>query len=439
VLQSGLRPGIRLAFDSPLKGEGYREVFPFRKPWMFMLVLLAFDIAFLLPAIYTADQVLDAWTRMDGLFDLVIAVFLSAWLLGWSMAPLVMTSILLVLLFGREVVRAWRDESGGMVETFIGLPLIGIAVRYEASVMRNLRRVEPVGKSGTSWRGPHLAFDYGAHNSEFGSNLSTEDAARVKAEIELATGTVIRHGEARPEEMTIAQRPEPRGRLAALKRAARARVPEPVIAESVTAGPSAPTAVEPITLASPSTLVLIFANLVPVFGALAWGWDLSTVMVLYWAESAVIGLFNVLKIILVGGWGSVLAVPFFLGHFGGFMAVHFLFIYTLFVKGPEDSASSQGLAEVAGLFASLWPALLMLFLSHAYSFYRNFLGRGEFRGRQVKDQMSEPYSRIIFMHLVLIIGGGLSLFLGGPTPVLIGVIALKILFDVRAHLREHEA
>ena len=78
----------------------------------------------------------------------------------------------------------------------------------------------------------------------------------------------------------------------------------------------------------------------------------------------------------------------------------------------------------------------MLFASHAYSFYRNFLGRGEYRRRSVKNQMSEPYSRIIFMHLVLILGGGVTLILGEPTPVLLIVIALKVWFDIKAHLKQ---
>ena len=89
------------------------------------------------------------------------------------------------------------------------------------------------------------------------------------------------------------------------------------------------------------------------------------------------------------------------------------------------------------LFSGLWPALLALFVSHGFSFFHNFIGRGEYRGRTVKDQMSEPYSRIIFMHLVIIFGGGLTLVLGEATPVLVLIIAVKILFDVRAHLREH--
>ena len=52
--------------------------------------------------------------------------------------------------------------------------------------------------------------------------------------------------------------------------------------------------------------------------------------------------------------------------------------------------------------------------------------------------MSEPYSRIIFMHLVLIFGGGLSMFLGEQTPVLIIVIGLKIYFDIKAHIKQRK-
>ena len=99
--------------------------------------------------------------------------------------------------------------------------------------------------------------------------------------------------------------------------------------------------------------------------------------------------------------------------------------------------SAGDLNEVGLLFVSLWPALVALFISHAWSFFGNFMGRGEYRRRTVRDQMSEPYSRIVFMQLVLIFGGGLSMVLGQTGPVLIGVIALKVFFDVKAHIKEH--
>lgn len=69
----------------------------------------------------------------------------------------------------------------------------------------------------------------------------------------------------------------------------------------------------------------------------------------------------------------------------------------------------------------------------------NFIGQHEFQARDSKEQMAEPYKRIVFMHLVLIFGGGLSLVLGNSTPVLLAVIAVKIWVDVRAHIKEHAA
>jgi hypothetical protein len=283
--------------------------------------------------------------------------------------------------------------------------------------MRNLRFERPVKKSGYSWRGGHMIFDYGANAFRFGSDLDGAAAIELTHAIEAASGTTIRRGEALPAELEGQWEEDPLEVISAPAQRA-----EPVS--------------EPLALSSPSALALILANLVPLVGAAFWGWELSDVMVLYWAESAIIGFFNICKIAVIGRWAALLAGPFFAGHFGGFMAVHFLFIYGIFVEGMQDGGSGGDLAEVGQLFFDLWPALLALFLSHGYSFFVNFLGRQEYRGRTVGDQMGEPYSRIVFMHLVLIFGGGLTLILGGPTPVLLLVIGAKIWFDLRAHLKE---
>jgi len=327
-----------------------------------------------------------------------------------------MTGVLLMMLFGREVVRA----QPGSVELFTGLPLLGLGAAYEVSKMRNLRFERPPPKSGRSWRAGHLAFDYGANTVRFGSSLDGNSALALSHRIESAAGAV-RRGEATAEELEPAWEPEE--------------------AFSVPAAPVAEVSGPSLTLASPSSILLILANLIPVAGTVFLGWRLSDVMVLYWAESAVVGFYNLLKIAVIGRWLALLAGPFFLGHFGGFMAVHFLFIYGIFVEGFGKGGSTSGgdLAEVAALFVGLWPALLALFVSHGYSFFTNFIGRGEYRGRTVKDQMGEPYRRIVFMHLVLVFGGGLSLVLGSPTPVILLVIVLKVWFDLRAHLKQRES
>jgi hypothetical protein len=191
---------------------------------------------------------------------------------------------------------------------------------------------------------------------------------------------------------------------------------------------------------SATVLALVAANLVPLAGALFLGWDLAAIMLLYWAESAIIGVFNLAKMIAVGGWGAVGIGVFFCVHFGGFMAGHFIFISALFLQAaPDTEMVSNSAAGIMQMFLPLWPALLALCLSHGYSFVVNFLGRGEYKNKKLNKQMSEPYGRIILMHLVIIFGGALSMAMGQATPALVLLIAAKIAVDVRAHLKEHRS
>jgi hypothetical protein len=192
------------------------------------------------------------------------------------------------------------------------------------------------------------------------------------------------------------------------------------------------------SLASTTVLALVGANLVPLVGALFLGWDLGAIMLLYWAESAIIGIFNLGKMLAIGGWSGLLLGAFFVVHFGGFMAGHFIFIRALFLENSPDAAEiSGGLPGILNMFLPLWPALLALSVSHGYSFFVNFLGPGEYHYRKLNEQMTEPYSRIVLMHLVVIFGGALSMAVGEATPALVLLIAAKIAVDVRAHLREH--
>ena len=197
--------------------------------------------------------------------------------------------------------------------------------------------------------------------------------------------------------------------------------------------------VPPFSWKSLSVLSLVAANLVPIVGVAVFAWDLGNIMVLYWAESAVIGIFNVLKMLRVGGPSGIPIVLFFLVHFGGFMAVHFVFTYALFVDpGLKAVGASSGFfAVVAELFHALWPALLALFISHGVSYRTNFVGRREFVGRSLNQQMGQPYARIFVMHIAIILGAGAMQ--GGyrlaPLYILVG---LKTGVDLWSHVWERK-
>ncbi len=163
-------------------------------------------------------------------------------------------------------------------------------------------------------------------------------------------------------------------------------------------------------------------------------------MFFFWLESAVIGCFNILKLVIVANILSIIMVPFFVVHYGAFMSGHLVFIFALF---SPDEMSFSGLLPPADLLTShimnVWPAFLGVCLSHGISFFYNFIGKKEFRRSTPEKQMMAPYGRIILMHLTIIFGGWIILALGAPVLALVLLIVLKIVSDVRAHDKEHAA
>ena len=171
TIKQGVKPRFRLQLGSAGNNTGYREVFPFRRSWVAIAVILVFDLVFLVPTIITFREAVELWSRPDDLFSVVAALFITFWLMGWSTAPLLLTALLAVVAFGRELVVARPGE----LQVVFGLPFIGLALIYDPACMRNLRIEHPPAKSGKAWRGPHIAFDYGANSSAFGSDLSDLD------------------------------------------------------------------------------------------------------------------------------------------------------------------------------------------------------------------------------------------------------------------------
>lgn len=190
-----------------------------------------------------------------------------------------------------------------------------------------------------------------------------------------------------------------------------------------------------ITIESSSVVALMAANVVPVIGVIFFGWSVGHIMLLYWAESAIIGAFNIAKMWKIEPTATLFMGPFFLGHYGGFMVGHLLFIYGLVLAGPNGDTS---LTAVSQDFVMLLPAFIALTISHGVSFVTNFLGREEYLDVKISQQMMAPYKRITIMHVTLIIGGFLAMALSSPLPVLLLMIGLKTVMDARAHMKERK-
>ena len=83
-------------------------------------------------------------------------------------------------------------------------------------------------------------------------------------------------------------------------------------------------------------------------------------------------------------------------------------------------------------------AILALLLSHTVSFIINYIGKGEYKKAGLQELMGQPYSRVVLLHLTIIIGGFLVMALGSPVFALLILVLLKIFIDIRSHIREHK-
>ena len=154
-------------------------------------------------------------------------------------------------------------------------------------------------------------------------------------------------------------------------------------------------------------------------------------------ESGVIAFYTVLKIAIVGKLAALIAAPFFIGHFGGFMTGHFLLIYALFLRGNNAGWTPGAGAELYAIFVPIWTSIAALFISHGVSFFTNFIGEREYEGAKVSALMHAPYQRVIVMHLTLIFGGWIILLTGLPFGALVVLVLLKTAVDLHAHRQEH--
>jgi hypothetical protein len=187
--------------------------------------------------------------------------------------------------------------------------------------------------------------------------------------------------------------------------------------------------------------VLIAANLVPLAGALFAGWSVYEIILLFWAENLVIGVFQVARMLAVMGLkrepAMLMVAAFFVAHFGGFPLGHGFFVVGILSPAPQDGL--EGAAALLLAPAGLLVPLLALTASHGFSFVMHFLRGGEWREPKLGELIFGPYLRVVVLHLVIIAGGALVLAFDSPTAALALLAVLKLVTEIPLHLRAHRA
>jgi hypothetical protein len=208
----------------------------------------------------------------------------------------------------------------------------------------------------------------------------------------------------------------------------------------------------------PSALIVLAANLVPLIGVLAWGWDAFVLLMLYWLETAVIAFWTAARLAFL----PPSAMTYFDIDPGRpppsppalamvvtltaalFMAVHLFILWELFAGTWSQRVHGvRDFVQELVIGTGLWVPLLALFIARgalmlldgAEPWLRQTFGlRPGKHARQSGREAGEMlvlglYARIIVMQVTIIIGGWLAL-LAGTAGALVVLIALKAAVDL---------
>jgi hypothetical protein len=197
------------------------------------------------------------------------------------------------------------------------------------------------------------------------------------------------------------------------------------------------------TVQDPTAIALIVANVVACALAVRHPPVVMTVLYLYWAECAVIGVVNAVKLWYIrderldGSWQVKTLVL-------GFLSVHYMFAVViaggmLWMLGGLE-LQERGMPHVfdwADYSKGFLLPVLCLAATHIWSFFRNFLGRREYEGRTLEQQQFRPYRRVAAMFAVVLFCGLLIIWARGPELAVLLAVPFKLVADLRAHFRDH--
>ncbi len=179
-----------------------------------------------------------------------------------------------------------------------------------------------------------------------------------------------------------------------------------------------------------SLVGLAVGNLITLAGVVLWGWDASSILVMYWIETGVVGVINVLRISKAMRFGSALGdtrgtagqpswlLPaVWLVAYAGFWAILGITVVQVATGGFYEGASRTGwtgpsAAAVAWGTISLVAAQVGAYVLD-YVFGRRYLTVTSL------ELLRDPFVRILAI-LATIVVGGVGIALAGPS---VGFIA----------------
>ena len=188
-----------------------------------------------------------------------------------------------------------------------------------------------------------------------------------------------------------------------------------------------------------SLIALAVGGLIPIWGVHAYGWDAVQVVILYWIETLVVGVFTWLRVAGAerharSEAGQPFKVSsFFVMHYGLFALVHGIFAWLLAIlmMANGDAGAVWGATLANGDF---WSATMGLVLLQGMVFWREWARPQAWRTADAQTEMVRPYGRVFAMHVAVIVGFLLIGLADAPVLMVLILCGLKLVIDLGLEL-----
>jgi hypothetical protein len=205
----------------------------------------------------------------------------------------------------------------------------------------------------------------------------------------------------------------------------------------------------------PAALMIIAGNLVPLAGVLSFGWQLLAVMLAFWLDSVAIGVFTTARILLArldskaasgrsSGMTRVLAAWDFAFQYAFVCVVHGVLVIGLFglvqeklVRGTDPEVDVYLLALLRQ--PETLTAAVAVLLTRGIDFIAGYLQPRAFEQADIGKEQASPYRRAYLLHVVLVLGGAISLALHSPVAALVMLVLLKTGGDLIGENKRYRA
>lgn len=179
--------------------------------------------------------------------------------------------------------------------------------------------------------------------------------------------------------------------------------------------------------------LILIANVIPLIGVLFINWNLAQIVILYWIENIIIGLWNIPRILLAKKSpikSNIILSIFFTIHYSIFCMVHGAFILHLLGKA-DPSITTELSASLQLITSGVIIGAITMFFSIGWHFIQTHIQTGEYKNWKNSQAMFHPYPHILIIHIAIIITGIITHLLGSPIALLILLITGKTLLEYR--------